>query len=518
MPENVDRPGLLVGAIDEGTSSARFLVFNVFRREVVAAHQIEIKQKYPQEGWVEQDPKEILEAVIECINKTLEKLKALGFDKSDIKAIGITNQRETTLVWDKSTGEPLHNAIVWLDMRTTTTLEDILDSIPNKTRNKNYLKPLCGLPLSPYFSALKIRWLIDNVPKVKQAVDAGRCAFGTVDTWLIWNLTRGKLHVTDVSNASRTMLMNIETLKWDPLLCRFFGVSQDMLPEIRSSSEMYAEISNPSVLAGIPIAGCIGDQQGALLGQLCLKAGQAKATYGTGCFLLYNTGHRKVDSSQGLITTVGYKIGTSPAVYALEGSVAVAGAALSWLRDNIQLMSNITQTQDLAERVRCSGDVYFVPAFSGLYAPYWQQDARGVICGITEDTQQYHIIRAALEAVCFQTRDILEAMVKDSGTKLMTLQVDGGMTVNNLLMQLQADLTGIAVVRPNMVETTALGAAILAGIGASLIDINEITADQITTFTPQIGEDERDLRYSKWKMAVERSMKWDCSTSLVDDN
>ncbi|XP_061928677.1 glycerol kinase isoform X3 [Apis cerana] len=420
-------------------------------------------------------------------------------------------------MWDKNTGEPLHNAIVWLDMRTTTTLEDILDSVPNKTRNKNYLKPLCGLPMSPYFSALKIRWLIDNIPRVKHAIDEERCAFGTIDTWLIWNLTKGQLHVTDVSNASRTMLMNIESLKWDPLLCRFFGIPQHILPEIRSSAEIYTTISNPEVLAGVPIAGCVGDQQGALLGQLCLKPGQAKATYGTGCFLLYNTGSIKVDSTQGLITTIAYKIGKNSATYALEGSVAVAGAALSWLRDNIQLFNNITQSQDMAEHVRSSGDVYFVPAFSGLYAPYWQQDARGVICGITEDTQQHHIVRAALEAVCFQTRDILEAMVKDSGTKLTTLQVDGGMTVNNLLMQLQADLTGINVVRPNMVETTALGAAILAGIGVGLIDVNDVDASQVTEFSPSIGEDERDLRYSKWKMAVERSMKWDCSTTLMNN-
>ncbi|XP_074093875.1 glycerol kinase 1 [Cotesia typhae] len=513
MPETKRNP-CYVGSIDEGTSSARFLIFDVTKRKVITSHQIEIKQKYPQEGWVEQDPKEILSAVLNCIEKVVENLEDIGIAASEIKAIGITNQRETTVVWDKNTGEPLHNAIVWLDMRTTTTMEDILETIPNKTRNKNYLKPLCGLPMSPYFSALKIRWLIDNVPKVKQAVEAGTCAFGTIDTWLIYNLTKGQLHITDVSNASRTMLMNIETLKWDPLLLRFFNIPQSILPEIKSSSEVYGHVSNPSSLAGIPISGCVGDQQGALLGQLCLKPGQAKATYGTGCFLLYNTGNVKVDSTQGLITTVAYKFGKAPAIYALEGSVVVAGAALSWLRDNMQLLNNITQTQDLAERVRTSGDVYFVPAFSGLYAPHWQQDARGVICGITEDTQQYHIIRAALEAVCFQTRDILEAMVKDSGTKLSTLLVDGGMTVNNLLMQLQADITGINVVRPNMVESTALGAAILAGVGAGLFEIGDVDASQMTKFSPQISEDERDLRYSKWKMAVERSMKWDLSSSL----
>ncbi|XP_012281202.1 glycerol kinase [Orussus abietinus] len=518
MPKNVKPSGILVGAIDEGTSSARFLVFDVIHREVVTSHQIEINKFYPQEGWVEQDPKEILDAVVTCIEETMKKLKDMGIDKEDIKTIGVTNQRETTILWDKITGEPLYNAIVWLDMRTTSTMEFLLDTVHYRTRNKNYLKPLCGLPLSPYFSALKIRWLMDNVPRVKQAIEEDRCVFGTVDTWIIWNLTKDRLHITDVSNASRTMLMNIESLKWDPALCSFFGIPQGILPKIHSSSEVYGYISYPEVLSGISITCAVGDQQGALMGQLCMKPGQAKATYGTGCFLLYNTGNKRIDSTQGLVTTVGYKIGSLPAVYALEGSVAVAGAALSWLRDNIELLSNIKHSQSLAERVRCSGDVYFVPAFSGLYAPYWQQDARGVICGITEETQQYHIIRAALEAVCFQTRDILEAMVKDSGTTLTALQVDGGMTVNDLLMQLQSDLTGITVVRPDMVETTAFGAALLAAIGAGLMDVNHVTADQVTTFVPQIGNEERDRRYSKWKMAVERSLNWDTLSNQLDEN
>lgn len=501
--------GPFIGAIDEGTSSARFLVFDVVRRVVVASHQIGIEQIYLHEGWVEQNPMDILKAVTECIEKTVEKLKDIGLRASDIKAVGITNQRETTVMWDRNTGEPLHNAIVWLDMRTTTTMEEVLDKVPNKTRNKNYLKPLCGLPMSPYFSALKIKWLIDNVPRVRHAVQEKRCCFGTIDCWLLYKLTKGKLHVTDVSNASRTMLMNIDTLKWDSSLCSFFDIPQHILPEIRSSAEVYEKVVEPKVLAGTPIAGCIGDQQGALLGQLCLKPGQAKATYGTGCFLLYNTGSVKVDSTHGLLTTVGYKLGKHPAVYALEGSVAVAGAAFSWLRDNLQLYSTFAQFQEMAERAQTCGDVYFVPAFSGLYAPYWQQDARGVICGITEETHDHHIIRAALEAVCFQTRDVLEAMVKDSRTNLTSLQVDGGMTVNDLLMQLQADLTGITVVRPNMVETTALGAAILAGIGIGIIDIHEVEASQVTKFEPSIGDNERDLKYSKWKMAIERCMKWE---------
>ncbi|XP_017880748.1 glycerol kinase-like isoform X2 [Ceratina calcarata] len=501
--------GSLIGAIDEGTSSARFLVFDVLHRTVIASHQIAIKQIYLHEGWVEQNPTEIMNAVTECMTKTVEKLESMGLRASDIKAIGITNQRETSVMWDKQTGEPLHNAIVWHDMRTTTTLEEVLDKVPNKTRNKNYLKPLCGLPMSPYFSALKVKWLIDNVPRVRYAVQEQRCCFGTIDSWILYNLTKGKIHVTDVSNASRTMLMNIDTLKWDSSLCQFFDIPRHILPDIRSSAEVYDVIVEPKVLAGTPISGCIGDQQGALLGQLCLVPGQAKATYGTGCFLLYNTGSVKVDSTHGLLTTVGYKFGEHPVVYALEGSVAVAGAAFSWLRDNLQLFNTFTQFQEMAERAQTCGDVYFVPAFSGLYAPYWQQDARGVICGITEETHDYHIIRAALEAVCFQTRDVLEAMMKDSNTKLKSLQVDGGMTVNNLLMQLQADLTGITVARPNMVETTALGAAILAGIGIGIIDIHDVEASQVTKFEPSIGDNERDLRYSKWKMAIERSMKWE---------
>ncbi|XP_034942005.1 glycerol kinase [Chelonus insularis] len=515
MAGNAKKP-IYIGAIDEGTSSARFVIFDVIKKKVITFHQIEIKQKYPREGWVEQDPKEILNAVLECIAKVVEKLEKLEISVSDIKAVGITNQRETTVIWDRKTGEPLHNAIVWLDMRTTTTLDDILDTIPNKSRNKNYLKPLCGLPLSPYFSALKIRWLMDNVPRIDRAVEAGTCAFGTIDTWLLFNLTKGQLHITDVSNASRTMLMNIETLRWDRPLLRFFQIPDSILPEIKSSAEIYGYISNPPSLAGIPISGCVGDQQGALLGQLCLKPGQAKATYGTGCFLLCNTGNVKVDSTQGLITTVAYKLGRSAPIYALEGSVAIAGAALTWLRDNLQILSSISQTQEIAGNVSDTSDVYFVPAFSGLYAPYWHQDARGVICGINEDTDYRHIIRASLEAVCFQVRDILEAMVMDSKTKLNTLLVDGGMTKNNLLLQLQADLTGVRVVRPYMVESTALGAAILAGVGAGLLDIADIEAPQTANFTPQISDDERDLRYSKWKLAVEKSMKWDLKSSSID--
>lgn len=520
MPVTSGKYGPLVGAIDEGTSSARFLIFASRTREVVSSHQINITNTYPQEGWVEQDPKEILTAVKECINKAVEALAADDVLPSDIVAVGITNQRETTVVWDALTGEPLHNAIVWLDMRTTSTVDAILETVPNKSLN--YLKPLCGLPISPYFSALKLRWLMENVPKVRQAIEEKRCRVGTVDTWLIWNLTGGKdggIHITDVTNASRTMLMNIENLQWDPLLCRFFKIPMDLLPEIRSSSEIYGTIAD-GLLQGVPISGCLGDQQSALLGQMCFEQGQAKSTYGTGCFLLYNTGTARVESTHGLVTTVAFRMGKKAApVYALEGSVAVAGAALGWLKDNINLLENFSEIEPLADNVGDTGDVYFVPAFSGLYAPYWQQDARGVICGITDETTKGHIVRAALEAVCFQIRDILEAMSKDCGLQLTKLQVDGGMTANRLLMQTQADLVGISVMKPLMAETTALGAAMAAGSaeGIEVWDLDNIQPVPCDIFHPSITDDERDARYSKWKMAVERSFGWEISQVRCDD-
>lgn len=372
----------LIGAIDEGTSSARFILFKAGTAEVVASHQQELNQIFPQEGWVEQDPKEILQVVKICIENTINKLINMGGSINDIVAVGITNQRESTIVWDKVTGEPLYNSIVWQDVRTSTTVDQLLDNVPNKTRNKNYLKPLCGLPLSPYFSALKVKWLKENVPHIKKAMTNGTCLFGTVDSWLIWNLTggiNGGLHITDVTNASRTMLMNIETLKWDPVLINFFDIPTSVLPLIKSSSEVYGNIAE-GPLEGIPLAGCLGDQQSALVGQQCLQRGQAKATYGTGCFLLYNTGTVRVESSHGLVTTVAYQFGPKQApVYALEGSVAIAGAALNWLRDNLEILPSFGKAQEIAEQAALvnNGEVFLVPAFSGLYAPYWQQEARG---------------------------------------------------------------------------------------------------------------------------------------------
>lgn len=511
----VGRYGPLVGAIDEGTSSARFLVFSSQTAELLTYHQQEVALLYPKEGWVEQDPLEILQVVKNCVEQTIENLKKLDIDPADIVAVGITNQRETTIVWDPTTGQPLHNAIVWLDVRNTGTVDKMLSKVRDK--NAEYLKPLCGLPLSTYFSACKMRWLLDNIPEVKKAVDDKKCYFGTVDTWLIWNLTggvNGGLHITDVTNASRTMLMNIKTLQWDSSLCKFFGIPVHILPTIRSSSEIYGYLSD-GPLQGIPLSGCLGDQQSALVGQMCFLQGQAKNTYGTGCFLLYNTGTLLIQSTHGLLTTVGYRLGkNAPVIYALEGSIAVGGAALRWLRDNLQLIQNVQDSGTLAEKARKIGHVVFVPAFSGLYAPYWRKDARGVIAGITEETSKENIVKAALEAVCFQTRDILEAMDKDCGIPLSRLLVDGGMTCNNLAMQMQADLCGIPVVRPIMAETTALGAAMAAGCaeGIGVWDLASMHSVPSDTFYPSISDDARDIRYSRWKMAIQRCLDWDVSS------
>ncbi|KZC05532.1 PREDICTED: glycerol kinase-like [Dufourea novaeangliae] len=518
--ESTSRYGPLVGAIDEGTSSARFLVFAANTAEVLTYHQVSISQSHPKEGWVEQDPMEILRAVRECLHQTIFNLKQLTIDPSDIVAIGVTNQRETTVVWDSVTGEPLYNAIVWMDMRTTSVVDDILKKIRNQ--NKNYLKPLCGLPISPYFSALKLKWLLQNVPSVREALDTERCMCGTIDSWLIWNLTGGTnfgVHATDVTNASRTMLMNITTLKWDPTLLQFFSIPPEILPEIRSSSEIYGYIQD-DILAGVPISGCLGDQQAALVGQMCLQRGQAKSTYGTGCFLLYNTGTAIVDSSHGLLTTVAYQLGPqAPPVYALEGSIAIAGAVIQWLKDNLGILADIKESEVVVEQVAADNHVTFVPAFAGLYSPYWRKDARSVICGITEDTNSAHVIKAALQAICFQTKDILEAMKEDTGLTLSKLLVDGAMTNNNLLMQMQADICGIPIVRPLMCETTALGVAIAAGSADGIRKWNVKTHAAVPsdTFVPSITENERDILYSQWKMAIDRSLGWEpVSNANVD--
>ncbi|XP_014223181.1 glycerol kinase-like [Trichogramma pretiosum] len=507
-----NRYGPLIGALDEGTSSVRFLIFAANTAEVLTYHQKELKVFYPKEGWVEQDPMEILDAVHECLTQTVENLKQLTINPADIVAIGITNQRETTIAWDTQTGKPLHNAIVWMDMRTTSIIDELLKKVRNQ--NKDYLKSICGLPISPYFSALKMRWLMNNVKEVQDAIKEKRCMFGTVDSWLIWNLTggiKGGVHCTDVTNASRTMLMNLVNLKWDPFLLSFFDVPLEVLPEIRSSSEIYGNIVD-GVLQGVPISGCLGDQQAALVGQMCFQHGQAKSTYGTGCFLLYNTGTKIVESSHGLLTTVAYQFGPkADPVYALEGSIAIAGAIIKWLKENLQVIKNVQETETIAEKLSHDNKIIFVPAFSGLYAPYWRKDARSVICGITEDVNYGHIVKAALQSVCFQTRDILEAMKEDTGMTLTKLLVDGAMTSNSQLMQMQADICGVPVVRPVMCEITALGVAIAAGCaeGIKKWDINVGNNVPSDHFSPAITENERDILYLEWKKGIERSLDWE---------
>nr|CAI5864887.1 unnamed protein product [Callosobruchus analis] len=408
----------------------------------------------------------------------------------------------------------IHTFSVWHDIRTDSTVDIILAKVPDN--NTNYFKNICGLPISPYFSAFKIKWLMHFVPQVKKAIKAEKCLFGTVDTWIIWNLTggdKGGKHYTDVTNASRTFLMNIELLAWDPLLLHFFKIPSSILPTIKSSSEIYGKVSPGFPLENVPISGILGNQQASLVGQRCLNEGQAKNTYRSGCFLLYNTGVSKVQSTHGLVTTVAYKFGSKPAVYALEGSVAVAGDAMKWLRDNMGFMTDIQkETESLAQEVFNTGDVYFVPAFKGLYAPYWRKDARGIICGLTAFSTKQHIIRAALEAVCFHTRDILEAMNKDCGIPLTKLHVDGKMIENSLLMQLQADISGIPVIRAQSQDITALGTAMAAG-AAKGIDAWDIYSEErelvpSDTFLPTSTESERDARYTKWKMAVQRSLGW----------
>ncbi|KAF6215531.1 hypothetical protein GE061_010287 [Apolygus lucorum] len=514
----------MVGVIDAGSKTIRFALFTPETKEEVYKHQTDIDVRSPQEGWFEQDPLAILSHIKGCIRNVISKMATDGKNVSDIATIGITNQRETTIVWDKFTGEPLYNALLWYDIRNDSTVDRILAQLPDQ--NKEHLVPLCGLPVSTYFSALKLLWLIDNVPAVRRAILEERCLFGTVDSWVLWNLTGGPsggLHLTDVTNASRTMLMNIDSLQWDDTLLRLFRIPRHVLPEIRSCSEIYGYIST-GLLEGLPVSSMIGNQHSALIGQRCMKEGLAKNTYRGGCFLLYNTGHSRVFSTHGLVTTVSYKLGPKdPVVYALEGSVAVAGNSIKWLRDNLNVLNDVSETESLAEEVMTTGDVYFVPAFNGLYAPYWRKDARGILCGLTQFTTKSHLIRAALEAVCFQTRDVLEAMHKDCGVPLKKLRVDGRMTSNSLLLQLQADISGIPVVRaPHSADVTTLGCAMTAGWASGIevwekdIETGSLGETQGTcTFSPRTDSEERNLRYTKWKMAVQRSLGWSATKRSV---
>ena len=492
-----------VGAIDQGTTSTRFIVFDE-QGSIVTLAQKEHAQIYPQPGWVEHSPLEIARNTEEVIVAALRKAK-LG--ARDLVAVGITNQRETTVVWDRS-GAPVYNALVWQDTR----VEPLVAFFAGEG-GKDRFRASTGLPLASYFSGLKLKWLLDNVAGVRERALAGELLFGTIDSWVVWNLTggaRGGLHVTDVTNASRTQLMRLDSLAWDDELLSTFSIPRSLLPRIVSSSEVYAEVAT-GVLRGVPIAGILGDQHAALVGQTCFRPGEAKNTYGTGCFLLMNTGTSPVSSAAGLVTTVAYKLGKQPAHYALEGSIAIAGALVQWLRDNIGIIAKSNDVEDLAASVADNGDVYIVPAFSGLYAPYWKDGARGVIAGLTRYATRAHIARAALEATAYQTRDVLTAMEQDSGIKLSELRVDGGMVANELLMQFQSDILDVAVVRPKVTETTALGVAYAAGLATGYWrNTDELTQHWGVEkrWSPAMSKEQRGRLYAAWQKAVTRSFGW----------
>jgi glycerol kinase len=492
------------GAIDQGTTSTRFMIFD-HGGQVVGVAQKEHEQIYPRPGWVEHDPREVWDRTREVVG---EALKATGTAPGDIAAVGITNQRETAVVWDRTTGEPVYNAIVWQDTRT--------DQICNRLMadgGQDRFRPTTGLPIATYFSGPKIRWILDNVDGVRERAEAGEVIFGNMDTWVIWNLTggpNGGLHITDVSNASRTLLMDLATLDWAQENLDAIGVPRAMLPEIRASSEAYGETRIPE-LEGIPVAGDLGDQQAALFGQTCFAVGEAKNTYGTGNFLLLNTGTEAVPSKSGLITTAGYRIGDAPTVYALEGSIAITGALVQWLRDNLRMFDSAPEVEDLAKTVDDNGGVYFVPAFSGLFAPYWRSDARGAIVGLTRYVNRGHIARAVLEATAYQSKEVADAMEADSGVTLDSLKVDGGMVQNDLLMQFQADVLGVPVIRPAVAETTSLGAAYAAGLAVGFWDEVESLREnwvEDKRWLPQMDAATRERGYALWKKAVTRTFDW----------
>jgi glycerol kinase len=493
-----------IGAIDQGTTSSRFIVFDRSGR-VVSSTQKEHEQIYPRQGWIEHDPDEIWLRTREVIRDAME---AGGLRARDLSAIGITNQRETTVVWRRKTGRTVYNAIVWQDTRVARAVAEF-----SENGGKDRYRMRTGLPLSTYFSGLKIRWILNEVAGARELAEAGELLFGNIDTFLIWQLTGGVdggVHVTDVTNASRTQLMNLATVQWDREIVEEFGIPMQMLPKIVSSSEVYGVARLESV-AGVAIAGDLGDQQAALVGQACFRQGEAKNTYGTGCFMLMNTGEKSVLSKCGLLTTVAYKFGASPACYALEGSIAITGALVQWLRDNLGLIEASSDIEALARTVSDNGGVYFVPAFSGLYAPYWRDDARGVIAGLTRFVNKGHIARAVLEATAFQVREVVDAMAADSGIALDALRVDGGMVVNDLLMQFQANVLAKAVVRPVVSETTALGAAYAAGLAVGYFrDTDELVANWAVDrrWEPAMDEAVRERLYRDWKKAVSRTFGW----------
>jgi glycerol kinase len=489
------------GAIDQGTTSTRFMVFD-HGGQVVSVDQKEHEQIYPKPGWVEHDAMEIWERTQEMIRAGLGKIQL-----SDLAAVGVTNQRETTVVWDRSTGQPVHNAIVWQDTRTDQICNELsADGGQDRFRTKT------GLPIATYFSGPKIKWILDNIDGVRAKAESGEVVFGNIDTWVIWQLTGGPdggVHVTDVTNASRTMMMNLETLDWDDEILGILGVPRAMLPQIRASSEVYGEAKGD--LAGIPVAGDLGDQQAALFGQTCFAVGEAKNTYGTGNFLLLNTGNEAVQSKSGLLTTLAYKIGDQPAVYCLEGAIAITGALVQWLRDNLGLIKESAEVEELAKTVEDNGGIYFVPAFSGLFAPYWRGEARGVIAGLTRYVNKGHLARAALEATAWQSREVVDAMNADSGVDLTSLKVDGGMVYNELLMQFQADVLDVPVIRPTVAETTSLGAAYAAGLATGFwSEVEDLRANwgKDKEWQPQMDSEEREKEYRYWKKAVTRTFDW----------
>ncbi|WP_329789029.1 glycerol kinase GlpK [Lentzea sp. DG1S-22] len=495
-----------VAAIDQGTTSTRCMIFDHSGR-VVSVDQKEHEQIFPKAGWVEHDPKEVWQNTRQVAAGALAKA---DLTTSDIAAVGITNQRETAVVWDRNTGEPVYNAIVWQDTRT----DKIVTQLGNLGGGQERYRQKVGLPLATYFSGPKVRWILDNVEGARERAEAGDLVFGNMDTWVLWNMTggvNGGVHVTDPTNASRTMLMDLDTLQWDSSIAADMGIPMSMLPEIRSSSEVYGQVRERGALAGVPIAGILGDQQAATFGQACLSPGEAKNTYGTGNFMLLNTGTEKVMSENGLLTTICYKIGEAAPVYALEGSIAVTGSLVQWLRDNLGMISTAAEIEEHAKTVEDNGGAYFVPAFSGLFAPYWRSDARGAIVGLTRFVNKGHLARAVLEATAFQTREVLDAMNADSGVDLTALKVDGGMVVNELLMQFQADILGVPVIRPVVNETTALGAAYAAGLAVGFWktedDIRENWA-QDKQWEPQMDSARRDSEYKNWKKAVTKTFDW----------
>ncbi|RLL69985.1 glycerol kinase GlpK [Streptomyces sp. Z26] len=492
-----------VAAIDQGTTSSRCIIFDR-GGALVAVDQQEHRQIFPKPGWVEHDAAEIWTKTQEVVAGALARA---GLRADQLSALGITNQRETTLLWDRATGEPVHNAVVWQDTRTSALCAEL-----GGEEGQDRFRERTGLPLASYFSGPKIAWLLDHVPGLRKRAEAGGIAFGTMDSWLIWNLTGGTdggVHVTDVTNAGRTMLMDLETLQWDPSILAAMNVPESVLPEIRPSAEVYG--TAVGVLAGVPVASALGDQQAAVFGQTCYGVGEAKNTYGTGSFLLLNTGTRPVASRNGLLTTMGYQLGGEQPVYCLEGSIAITGALVQWFRDQLGIISSAEEIEPLAASVDDNGGAYIVPAFSGLFAPYWRADARGVVTGLTRYVTKAHLARAVLEATSWQTREVVDAMYEDSGVRITTLRVDGGMTANGLLMQHQSDVLGVPVTRPVVAETTCLGAAYAAGLATGVwSDLDELRAHwrRDAEWTPRMDAGEREREYANWRRAVERSFGW----------